>query len=580
MNLEYALERRAHLQLIIKAYEKFLKGQVIKSPNRVRASEALITRDIMRTMAMSQISQTRAYKASGTVSHDARTVEVGPTKTPLRAVEPTPQDPPIPPLTTGTATSSQPEEEAPSPANDKVFKNLKDCIPCNLKWDLEDFDWSKLKELLLKDLMARLSLLNGIEAMFDGNEILDHICEFIHAFKNLCPKDLIILVGMLTAYLMQKLSEIEFNLAGALSDLLGALLRPYIAGLEDFLGMYGQFLVDQIDCILNEIEQSALEIKKVKNDIASVPSSVGNALSGLSTKSEARRQQKIAKANKEASDLETAAGLARAKQKANPSGANESAAIQAEEDASRARDHAKELAAGTDSAASESASIDTANQESDSITNSAELESEGIPAPGEDEASPPVTTDSVLDSIAQNAHDTRESLHQTVDTSGITAFLRGVSQGVVDWIELNLTKAQDALMDLIGAEWLMSEQNLNWSQQVRVIATLIDLCEVIINLGNLDELCNEENTTKVIDSMNARLPNGDQIVVTDQERPMVLNGPRLVSPSILGIGGPLSPSAQSPTNKTYNFALKNCIQKPKTVDQASLLESWIRELST
>jgi hypothetical protein len=454
MNIDYALARRKELLIITDAYEAFLRKQLLRTQNRVRVAEALGAKDIMRTITMSKVSQKRVNKiiAPQTVS----------------AIESSQQ--PLVQEAAALGTALAPRQNVSDPSNKKLFKDLEDCIPCDFKWDWEDFDWDRLKEILLADLKNRLSFLDGLADLFDGNPILDQLCEIIRSFRDLCPQDLLILIATLVAFIERVLETIDFNLKSAINDILASLLRPFIGGLEDFLSMYFQLLLDQIDCILNSIENSAKSLK------------------GLSL----------------------------------------------------SNDHGPKA-----------------------LHFRQRLTSEEM--------------DQGLEDIADVASRTNKRIHDTADriTAGpddAIAYIKAVGQDAIDWIEMKLTKVQDALIDLLGGEWLITQDNISLYAQVKAVATIIDICEVIANLGNLDELCSEDNIRQIIGELNKRSPDGTTIVIEDATNDRGAAGTLQVTPSASPQGTPLQVSKQ------VRFALKDCLKKASPEDEA-LIQQWRAELS-
>lgn len=447
MNIENGLATRKDLQVIIKAYEKFLTGQVVRSPNRVRAIEALSTRDIMRTMAMAEVSKTRADRVIRPTTEQSSTAliaETPPTVDVTEVAEPVSRD------------------------RSSLFKDFEDCIPCNENWLPEDFDWSRLKAILLADLKSRYGFLLDLEDIFKGNQFLDQLCQILQLFKNLCPKDLIVLIGILMAYIGRVLDSISFNLASGVGDILGTLLRPYISGLEDFLSMYLQFIIDQIDCILNEIKTNALMLK------------------GLSI--------------------------------SNTRGPK---AIQFEQ---------------------------------------------------------PLTTqsmDDVLQGIADKTDEAREAIRASQATdaySDVASFIEEISKDVISWVEDNLNKVQDAIIDLLGGEWLLTRNNISWLEQVRAIATLIDIMEVIVKLGTQKELCTEDNIRSIVTQLNDRLPGGDVILVDASD-----DSNSRPTPSRSGATQNTKSLTGSSSGKTFKFSIADCMKAPSPDQQAQMLQ-WMGEL--
>ena len=463
MNVEYAMARRHSLQLVIKSYEDFLAQQIKRSPNRVRAIEALSSRDIVRTIAMSEVSKNRINRITAPGKPGQGNPALGTASQPL--IE----------EASNIGAATQPVLKTPSDLDsDRLFKDLSECIPCNQNWSWGDFDWDRLKEILKMDLMARFRFLLDLEDMFNGNPILDRLCALLHCFKDLCPQDLLVLIGILTAYIGQVLDKIDFNLASALRDILGTLLRPYISGLEDFLNAYIQFLVDQVECILNSIQVSAESIRDLNIENTRGPKSL---------------------------------------------------------------QFKKELTGGS--------------------------------------------VDKVSNDIAKGAKrandflnkDVAEAVHTVTDD--IPVYLKSIIQETLDWVENSLIKAQDAIIDLLGGEWLVTQENIGWMDNIRSVATIINICEIIVKLGDIDELCSEDNVKKVIDQLNTRLP--DPVVIIDDTEASPAQVASTVSPvSRMPNVGAVN---NNPTTvKQFGFAIKDCLRKANADEQA-MLRNWIQELS-
>ena len=456
MNVDYALARRKDLQLIIKSYEEFLRVQLLRSSNRVKVAEALSSKDIMRTIAMSEISKSRVDRIT---NPNVGIPGLGTTSQSL--VEEA--------ASLGTALQPTGDSISDREQRDRLFKDLSECIPCNKKWALGDFDWDRLREMLTLDLKHRLGFLDGLENLFKGNPTLDELCQILHLFRNLCPQDLLVLIGVLIAFIERVLESIDFNLISALNDILSSLLRPYIGGLEDFLNLYLQFILDQIDCILNSIEQSA------------------RSLQGLSI----------------------------------------------------SNDHGPSALHFNKKLTSDNADV-------------------------------------VLDDIATTARRTNTTIQNAarmpeIGGVDIASYIRSVGTEAIDWMELKLTKVQDALIDLLGGEWLITQDNISLYNQVKAVATIIDICEVIVKLGlgEGEELCTEENARRIVEDLNTRVPNGTRILVDG-----IPNSGRNTIPANLQS---LDTKFPESTIKQFNFALKNCLKKASP-DEEALLRQWTLEL--
>ena len=496
MNKELALQTRADLRVIIEGYEKFLFGEITGGSRRVLAVEALATKDLVRSVGMSEVSRNRVdtilEKNKGEPRRPEDSADVN-TQTDS-SISTTEQA--LFPEVGRIASAAEPAIVTEgSKSNDSLFRNLEECIPCNQNWSWGDFDWERLKEILSFDIRTRFKWLLDIEDMFNENPVLDRLCGFLHSFKNLCPQSLLVLISMLVAYLTKTLDSIKFNFDGVLKDLLGMILRPYIGGLEDFLNAYIQFLVDQVDCILNLIQVSAQELRDLNIDI------------DIGRKTELTPEE-----------------------------------------------------------------VKTGN------TSSFKYNQDIITGRG----------DVFFDDVAKGTkrtreflrHDTKRYVHYVTDD--IPTYIADIVRDSLDWVEAQVQRAQDAVIDILGGEWLVTGQNLTWMEQMRAVATVINILEVIYGLGDIDELCNEDNVVRVIDGINIVGP--DRIVIPDSRFPDVNSAfDAGESNNGLPVG---SNNGQPPSERgslissgvTVPFNLSSCLKKPGDVSEAQLRQ-WINELS-
>jgi len=332
----------------------------------------------------------------------------------------------------------------------------------------------------------------------------------LHAFKDLCPQDLLVLIAMLQAFIAKTLDSIKFNLDGLLKDILGMVLRPYIGGLEDFLNMYIQFLVDQIDCILNLIQVSAENLRDMEIDIRT-------------TRRQERSNEKI--------DPEQGPVL-------EGGGANVKGRVK--------QVFRKDIITG----------------KGDKFL--------------DDAAGVTKRTRRFL------KEDTKDFVHKLTDD--IPTYLVGLTEDVLDWVEFSVIRAQDAVIDLLGGEWLVTGENMNFLENMRSVATIINILEIIVNLGNISDLCDEDTARRVIDGINDRFP--DSVVIEDDvfvERgsgdTVGDDGPGPVPGSSGSTGAPLREGPDPTRNRvTAQFSLSNCLQRADEVSDARIRQ-WIGELS-
>lgn len=498
MNRELALQIRNDLRVIIESYEAFLFDEVTSGKKRVQAVEALATRDIVRSIGMSEVSKTRVDTVRGATQGEARDPQsegaLGVREDALFAEA------------GRIASAAQPAVEKDiQKSGDNLFKNIKDCIPCNQSWSWGDFDWGRLKEILTFDVRQRFKWLLDIEQMFNGNPILDNLCEFLHSFKDLCPQDILILISLFIAYLTKTLDSIKFNFDGVLKDILAMLLRPYIGGLEDFLNVYIQFLVDQIDCILNLIQVSAQELRDLQVNV----------------------------------------------------------------DIGRKRELTPE-------------EVRTGN------TSSFKFSQDIITGRG----------DAFFDDVAEGAKETREFLrHDTKKyvhalTDDIPTYLANIARDALDWVESQVQRAQDAVIDILGGEWLVTSQNLSWVEQMQSIATIINILEVIYSLGKIDDLCSEDNVIRVIDGVNDRNP--DRVVIPERDSnttglptidgrlqaltPLPSGGAAGNSPQLRPLPNSGAEEGSGTARLNIPFSLSSCLKRRGDVSEA-MLRQWVEELS-
>jgi len=262
MNVELALDMKARLRVVIDAYEAFLYKEIRNAgPKAIVSTEALNARDAVRTVGMSEVSVKRIDKivtradavteaeAGGITSQSDSLVVSG--------------------ISNFGGIGPNTYPGPPRTPSDSLFRNLKDCIPCNHLWEWPDFDWKRFKEIFKLDLQTRFAWLLDWESLLKENYVLEGLCSILALFKDLCPKDLAPLITLLVAYISNLIAGIKFNFEGILKDILGMILKPFIEGLEDFLTAYVQYILSQIDCIINALQVSAEAIRdaNISNDL-------------------------------------------------------------------------------------------------------------------------------------------------------------------------------------------------------------------------------------------------------------------------------------------------------------------------
>ena len=164
----------------------------------------------------------------------------------------------------GTGTNASVE----SPEEDSTWRDLEDCIPC-MQWSWGDVgaEFDKLLDILQADLDARIDMFKDLGDIFKGNPLLEELCQLLHLFKNLCPQDLIGILAMLAARIMQIWESMKISVSGLVKDIIAQFLRPYIMGLQDLLNVYGQFLWNQVDCVLDLIQTTAEAMSQANAEV-------------------------------------------------------------------------------------------------------------------------------------------------------------------------------------------------------------------------------------------------------------------------------------------------------------------------
>ena len=394
---------------------------------------------------------------------------------------------------------------ARNPENDdKFWADLKDCIPCGLDgswWDgtkgqLVSIEavWDDLLDILEADMNSRISMFTDLESIFEGNDVLEKLCQIIAMLKNLCPQDLVSIALLITTYINQLLAQIQLNIAGLLQGILSGILRPFIAGLQGFLnGIFGIFL-QELECIMNLIISTA--------------DATAAALEMIDEKDPAARAlrsgaQGMRKFNE---DLSKAAG------------------------------------------------------------GFSKMISKDIPK---------AITDMMREAIA------------------------GIERGIVE--------ITSALFDALKLDWLKSNSQIGLTGNLKAIATVLNIIEIIIELSNgksIEELCSdEESILNLIDEINEHSPN--QVINTDPGNspdshdtgdPGLSNipifrlndGPEFNprrTPSErpapdtegTGTGTGTGRRGQGGDTKYIPFSLKDCMKKPSKGD-AEIFSNWIQEL--
>lgn len=509
MNVPNALSTRKDLRAIIDAYDRFLEMKVITSPDRMKAGNALAAKDLVRTIGVSEVNKGRISRLSGKQKAAKK-------ETPESAASfGTRESPLIDELSnTGIVAQSDTDQVIDTAQREALFRELKDCIPCNTKFALGDFDFDRLKEIFALDLAARFRFLDDFARLFEGNALLDELCLLLQLFKNLCPGDLLVLIALLLSFVNKTLLDIRFNLVSILQDLLASILRPYIGGLEDFLTALIQGILDQIECILNVIETTARQLKNLNLTI-------GDPIQPPPPDEDARRRAfQRAQGFPNVPDPDGGAPPFRSRGRPAP------------------------------------------------VNFKVEFTGEG--------------TDEVLDDVIVGAARTRQGI--SIGVKKTTTFfsrtipekITSLLQGGSDYLQEELTKIQDTVIDLFQTEWLVTRENLTFYEQLQAATTLVNLIQIIVKLGKGEDLCEEDNIRTLMDELNNVSPV--PVIIEDETFPGGGATADPDSPTGARRRAPVSESSDAANPKAIRFSLKKCLKGPTPAEEV-MIRQWVSQLT-
>jgi hypothetical protein len=146
-----------------------------------------------------------------------------------------------------------------------------------------------------------------------------------------------------------------------------------------------------------------------------------------------------------------------------------------------------------------------------------------------------------------------------------------------DWLEENIIKIQNGIIDLLGGEWLFTRKNFNLIQNLHAVATLIDVLEILATLAVGKDICEEGNLLRFIDLFNSRTSNVVAIVPSDSVQ--VSSVEQAGNPALGRPSGQAATSANSQPQATrVNFSLSGCMKAPSPSEE-SQLRRFIEELT-
>lgn len=494
-----ALQKRQHALAVVDAYEAYLRKEVVSGTSRVKAVEALVARPVSNSIAMSVVSQNQAFLIANGQQGVRPQAVFGEREQEL-------------------VTS---REEVRSTLGEEGFfrDDLTDCIPCSFDTNWEGLNWDKLKAIFEADLQRRLRWLDDINLVLfgdGGNPILDEICRLIRAFAPMCPQDLVALISLMTASLMRNLEAFNFNFSSAIRDIIGQLLRPYVANLQAFISTFLSSLTSRFACIANLLETSADLLQNA---------SVVTSVTVKNVKDEPGKPVTYSSGNPVLDE------------DGNPVYEPQRRTGAMKWDV-RHRDF-----------------FDKKSAEYQYIGN---VES----AFGEAEKA------------LKDPHG--YGLRQLpVDP---VKFVRDQMDSAMDWVEGKLIILEDTVMEFLHTDWLNTSSSLSLVANLKNIAQIIDLLEVIREVagGNLIEKCTDEIVLLIIEGLDARSPD------TIEEAPdlggrATQSGQR-VAPWSDGAEDAVAPQEEQRTSavNTVSVNLGGCLSpSAKNVD---LLSQWMREL--
>jgi len=152
----------------------------------------------------------------------------------------------------------------------------------------------------------------------------------------------------------------------------------------------------------------------------------------------------------------------------------------------------------------------------------------------------------------------------------------------VDWVQEQAAKVQDAMIDLLGGEWLITKQNMSFAQDLKAVATIIQILKAIAAVvGGKGQLCTEDDVRSVIDVINRDAPGTVQII---EDQPDNQSNPLLpTNDSQREPGTPSDSRGRDSSTGAANppqgvpFSIKKCM-KWDSVDELAQLQRYIRSL--
>lgn len=560
MNIQQAMELKSSVSLIISEYEKFLAREAADGAQPLRAVEALYSREISRNIAATSVFQKRVaaiaegdaalklptkHKKDDEVTVRQYSLSTSEVISPEEAanekkkeqeelarldkeiderydltsgldpeyftIDPWKEGDPNPRISLEGGIYT-PRESLPSgtahfgfanPAVDdyfslsfnnkdgysggtRLFKDLSDCIPCMGPFAEPELEWRKLRDLLAADWNQRWKWYKDMLALFAGpknSKTIAQLCSILEMFKNLCPQDISRLIAALVAWINRLIYLIDFNLATALSDILAQILRPYIQGIDAWLMAFWKAVMAPINCIIDNIQAQVLSMQSI--DITTYTPSSANIV--YNEKNPVPRAV-----------LAEQARSAMLRFEADPSDQNLKKWGAAETALARA-----------DEKVAPTALYPGSNIDRDKTTRP-RLESSkySIYKADEETAKSIKAANSQVDAWQKKLNE--DPLGIKDDIKALQAMLKKATDGIIGYVEENVARLQQTLIEMLHLEWGVATKRLTLMQNVQMlieILAILKAIEKVIRTGEVKNLCSGDTARLVLDIMSGQSPD-------------------------------------------------------------------------
>jgi hypothetical protein len=146
-----------------------------------------------------------------------------------------------------------------------IGKIVTECIPCfGRKLDLEEIlPDGDLLEVHAINTKIRTDLLDRIKGLLDDPGMNIDICELLSLLSKQCPQDLVAMMILFSQYLAKLNLDIKFNI-DFITNLVGAILSPFLNALSQWLDKWIQMIVGPMLCVLDHINEVIITVQQAK----------------------------------------------------------------------------------------------------------------------------------------------------------------------------------------------------------------------------------------------------------------------------------------------------------------------------